>query len=240
MPGPDADADAQIESLSLLRDPLRRSIYRYVARASEPVSRDDVAAAVDASRSLVAFHLDKLVDSELLCTSFRRLSGRTGPGAGRPAKLYARSAKQLEVSLPAREYELAAHLLLQALDGGGRAGSGERLQAAARELGERSGAAEAERSGVPRGRAASLDRVEPVLERLGYEPFRDSGAIRLSNCPFHALAEQSTATVCGMNLALLGGVLDGLKAKGVVAELAPAPGRCCVEIKPETARQNRP
>src|SRR5919107_2773504 len=127
---PDADTDAQIESLSLLRDPLRRAIYRFVSRASEPVSRDDVAAAVDASRSLVAFHLDKLVDSGLLRTSFRRLTGRTGPGAGRPAKLYERSDQQLEVSLPAREYELAAHLLLQALDGGGKAGSGERLQAA--------------------------------------------------------------------------------------------------------------
>ncbi|MDX6200142.1 MAG: hypothetical protein QOJ79_3293 [Actinomycetota bacterium] len=236
MLGPDADSDAQIESLSLLRDPLRRSIYRYVARAGEPVSRDDVAAAVDASRSLVAFHLDKLVDSGLLCTSFRRLSGRTGPGAGRPAKLYARSAKQLEVSLPAREYELAAHLLLQALDGGGKAAAGERLQAAARQLGERSGAEEAERSGVPRGRAASLDRVEPVLERLGYEPFRQGGAICLSNCPFHTLAEQSTATVCGMNVALIGGVLDGLKARGVLAELAPSPGRCCVQITAGTAR----
>lgn len=233
---PDVDVDAQIESLSLLRDPLRRSIYRYVARAPEPVSRDDVAAAVGASRSLVAFHLDKLVDSGLLCTSFRRLSGRTGPGAGRPAKLYARSARQLEVSLPAREYELAAHLLLEALDAGGQAGSRERLQAAARQLGERSGAEEAERSGVPRGRAASLDRVEPVLERLGYEPFRDCGSVCLSNCPFHALAEQSTATVCGMNLALIDGVLDGLKAKGIVAELAPAPGRCCVQITPGSAR----
>src|SRR3954463_16123910 len=223
MPGPDAETDAQIESLSLLRDPLRRSIYRYVARASEPVGRDDVAGAVDASRSLVAFHLDKLVDSGLLRTSFRRLSGRTGPGAGRPAKLYERSEQQLEVSLPARAYELAAHPPLQALDSGARAGSGERLQAAARQLGERSGAEEAERSGVPRGRAASLDRIEPVLERLGYAPFRDNGGLCLSNCPFHAFAEQSTATVCGMNLALIDGVLDGLKAKGVVAELAPVP-----------------
>lgn len=230
MLGREAVADAQIESLSLLRDPLRRAVYRCVARSAEPVSRDDVAGAVDASRSLVAFHLDKLVDHGLLKTSFRRLSGRTGPGAGRPAKLYERSEIQLEVSIPAREYELAARLLLQALDSGGRAGAGGRLQAAARELGQRSGAAEATRSGVPRGRAASLERVEPVLERLGYEPFRDGGTVCLRNCPFHALAEQSTATVCGMNLALVEGLLDGMRAKGVVAELAPAAGRCCVQI----------
>lgn len=231
MPDP-VETDAQIESLALLRDPLRRAIYRFVSRALEPVSRDDVAVAVAASRSLVAFHLDKLVDHGLLETSFRRLSGRSGPGAGRPAKLYERSQVQLDVSLPAREYELAAQLLLQALDSGGKASSRERLQAAARQLGERSGAAEAERGGLPRGRTASLDRVQPVLEQLGYEPFRASGALCLSNCPFHALAKQSTATVCGMNLALIGGVLDGIRAKGVVAEPAPGPGRCCVQIKP--------
>jgi predicted ArsR family transcriptional regulator len=232
----DVDPDAQIEDLSLLRDPLRRSIYRYVARATEPVSRDDVAGFVDASRSLVAFHLDKLVDRGLLQTSFRRLSGRTGPGAGRPAKLYERSARQLEVSLPAREYELAAHLLLEALDGGGRAGSRDRLQTAARALGESSGARAAERHGVPRGRSASLDRVEQVLAPLGYEPFRDGSSLYLRNCPFHALAQQSTATVCGMNLALIEGVLEGMSAKGVAAELAPTPGRCCVEVKPADRR----
>ena len=230
MPGPDLDTDAQIESVALLRDPLRRSIYRFVSRSSAPVGRDDVAAAVGASRSLVAFHLDKLVEHELLVTSFRRLTGRSGPGAGRPAKLYERSEAQLAVSLPAREYELAARLLLKALDGGGRSGATERLQKAARELGEQAGAQEAERAGAPRSRSASLERVQPVLERLGYEPFRDNDSVRLSNCPFHALAEQSTGTVCGMNLALLGGVLDGLRAKGVVAGLAPGPGRCCVQI----------
>ena len=233
MLGPDADADAdtQIESVSLLRDPLRRSIYRFVSRSPAPVSRDDVAAAVGASRSLVAFHLDKLVEHGLLVTSFRRLSGRSGPGAGRPAKLYERSGVQVEVSLPAREYELAARLLLQALDGGGRAGATERLQKAARELGEQAGAQEMERVGAPRSRAASLTSVEPVLERLGYEPFRENGTVRLTNCPFHNLAEQSTATVCGMNVALLGGVLDGLRAKGLEAGLTPGPGRCCVLIQ---------
>jgi predicted ArsR family transcriptional regulator len=223
-------ADAQIESVALLRDPLRRSIYRYVARSTAAVGRDEVAAAVDASRSLVAFHLDKLVGQGMLRTSFRRLSGRSGPGAGRPAKLYERSDLQVEVSLPAREYELAARLLLHAVDGRGRTGACERLQAAARELGHLEGERASNLHGAPKGRGASLQLLEPVLEQLGYEPFRDGGAVRLRNCPFHALAEQSAATVCGMSLALIEGALDGLKAKGVAAHLAPAPGRCCVEI----------
>jgi predicted ArsR family transcriptional regulator len=220
--------DAQIDSLSLLRDPLRRAIYRYVAHAPEPVGRDEVGTAVGASRTLVAFHLYKLEAEGLLCTIFRRLSGRSGTGGGRPAKLYARSDRQLAVSLPAREYELAAPLLLRAVDGPNR--PVDRLKAAARELGEATGAKAAELGGPPRGRAATLDLLAGVLEQLGYAPFRDRGSLRLRNCPFHSLAEQSTETVCGMNLALIDGVLQGLRAKGVAAALAPEPGRCCVEV----------
>jgi predicted ArsR family transcriptional regulator len=174
-------ADAQIESVALLRDPLRRSIYRYVTRSSEAVGRDEVAAAVDASRSLVAFHLDKLVGQGLLRTSFRRLSGRSGPGAGRPAKLYERSDVQVDVSLPAREYELAARLLLQAVDGRGRTSACERLQAAARELGQQAGVRALEQHGAPKGRAGSLERLEPILEQLVYEPFRDRSSVFLRN-----------------------------------------------------------
>src|SRR4051812_49098279 len=227
-----SDRDASIEGVALLRDPLRRAIYDYVSRAAEPVGRDAVAAEVDASRSLVAFHLDKLVAQGLLRTSFRRLSGRVGPGAGRPAKLYERSDQQFEVSLPAREYELAAHLLLTAVDGKGN--TAERVGAAARELGESTGAAEVATHGAPRSRAASLDRVEPVLERFGYEPFREGAALCLRNCPFHALVEQSTETVCGMNLALIDGLLTGLRTKGLSAALAPSADRCCVEIREST------
>jgi predicted ArsR family transcriptional regulator len=224
------DADAQIETLSLLRDPLRRKIYRYVSRSTEPVGRDEVAAEVGASRSLVAFHLDKLVAQDLLQTSFRRLSGRSGPGAGRPAKLYERSERQVALSLPARKYELAAHLLLKAVDGAGKHVATGGLQAAARELGESTGAEDVGANGLPRGRSAALERAAAVLEDLGYEPFFEDGSLRLRNCPFHALAEQSTSVVCGMNLALLEGMLDGLRAKGVAAQLAPSPGRCCVAI----------
>jgi predicted ArsR family transcriptional regulator len=226
---PHSDADEQIETVALLRDPLRRAIYRYVGRSCDPVGRDEVAGAVGASRSLVAFHLDKLVGQGLLRTSFRRLSGRSGPGAGRPAKLYERSDLQVEVSLPAREYELAAQLLLRAVEG---RGASERLQAAARELGATTGAVDVQRQGAPRGRVASMERLGPVLEQLGYEPFAQGTSLCLRNCPFHALAEQSTSTICGMNLALIQGVLSGLSAKGLSAALAPAPGRCCVEIRP--------
>jgi len=80
---------------------------------------------VGVDRSLAAFHLDKLVERGLLEATYRRLSGRTGPGSGRPSKLYRRSARQHELTLPPRRYELAARLLVEGVEssGEGRAAS---------------------------------------------------------------------------------------------------------------------
>jgi len=78
------------------------------------VSRDDAAEAVEVSRQVAAYHLDRLADEGLLEVEFRRLSGRSGPGAGRPSKLYQRSDQVHDVSIPPRRYELAARILLDA------------------------------------------------------------------------------------------------------------------------------
>src|SRR4051794_30373256 len=227
------EPDAQLDRVAVLGDPTRRALYRCVSRAGEPVGREDAAAAVGVSASLAAFHLDKLVAAGLLRTSFRRLSGRSGPGAGRPAKLYERSEQDVAIALPARQYELAARLLLEAVDGGRTADASARLRAVARDVGRSAGAAEAAANGSPRSRRASLARVEPLLEDLGYEPSSEDGSIVLRNCPFHALAQQSTTLICGMNVDLVGGLLDGLGARGLTADLAPQPDRCCVVVRPE-------
>src|SRR5436309_13449272 len=105
-----AAEDSHIESIASLKEPLRRALYRYVVEQPEPISREQASRALSISRPLTAFHLDKLVEEGLLDVSFRRLNGRSGPGAGRPAKLYHRSTRQVAVSLPPRSYELAARL----------------------------------------------------------------------------------------------------------------------------------
>src|SRR5438128_1362724 len=61
------------------------------------------------------FHLDKLHASGLLDVEFRRPPGRRGPGAGRPAKRYRRSAAEFSVSLPAHRYDLAGLIMATAL-----------------------------------------------------------------------------------------------------------------------------
>jgi len=106
--------NAAIDDVAVLSEPVRRALYAHVAEQPQPVGRDAAAVAVGVSRSLAAFHLDRLVDAGLLDVTYRRLSGRSGPGAGRPAKLYLRSSRQVELSLPARRYELAARLFADA------------------------------------------------------------------------------------------------------------------------------
>jgi predicted ArsR family transcriptional regulator len=212
-----------LASLSSLDDPLRRRLYEVVTSQPEPVSRDEAASAAGIGRALAVYHLDKLVESGLLTASYQRPPGRSGPGAGRPAKMYARSDREFAVTVPPREYELAARLLVQAVEADPSDRSRAALAEAARRLGTELG--EAFRSD-----AGGRD-VKGVLTQQGYEPCCGAdGVIRLRNCPFHQLAEQHRELVCGMNLALVEGLVEGLGADGWHPALDPRPGQCCVAI----------
>ncbi|HEV2242185.1 MAG TPA: helix-turn-helix domain-containing protein, partial [Streptosporangiaceae bacterium] len=132
--------DPVLTSVSTLSDPVRARLYDFVAGSREPVGRDEAAAAVGIGRAIAVYHLDKLVESGLLTASYRRPPGRSGPGAGRPAKRYARSGREFTVTVPPREYELAAHLLAQAVAADQGGASRAALRDAARRFGEGAGA----------------------------------------------------------------------------------------------------
>ena len=227
------ELDRQIAGLSVLDDPVRRSLYFYVVRKHGDVSRDEAARAVGMSHTLAGFHLDRLAEEGLLETSFRRLSGRAGPGAGRPAKLYRRSERQLAVSLPQRSYELAARILTAAIEGSGTQNVVTVLRKTARLEGKRISADARARAGSRPGRKRLLAGAVATLAAHGYEPEQAAGEIRLRNCPFHALAVEHKELVCGMNLALVEGVVSGLDIKGVKPVLDPKPGMCCVALRLE-------
>ena len=223
--------------MSLLDDPVRGRLYAFVCGCPEPVGRDEAAAAVGIGRALAVYHLDKLVEAGLLTASYRRPPGRGGPGAGRPAKVYSRSGSEFTVTVPAREYELAAGLLVQAVaaDHGGRAQAA--LQDAARQLG--ADLAQRHRTDGAHGDALRLD-VDSALSHHGFEPWHDEeGTVRMRNCPFRRLAERRPEVVCHMNLALIQGLVMGLGADGLHPVLDPQPGHCCVAI-PVPACQEGP
>jgi predicted ArsR family transcriptional regulator len=168
-----------------------------------------------------------MVDDGLLEVSFARRTGRSGPGAGRPAKLYHRSPRQLQVSLPPRDYELAARLLAEAVDAESTGRARASLEESARALGRDLAAETKRRRSQDGGDHKTV--VEEVLTDRGYEPFRDEeGTIRLRNCPFDRLADAHRELICGMNLCLLEEAVAG--GTGLQAVLDPKPGMCCVAM----------
>lgn len=241
--------DAALDRVAVLADPVRRNLYRFVAGQPEGAGRDAAATAVGISRALAAFHLDRLADAGLLEVGYRRLGARRGPGAGRPAKIYRRAAGEVAVTLPDRRYETAADLFASAIERG-RATAGatgdsaaapgdddaaglDPVSAEARELGLSIGSDARRRAGRRPGRARLLEAAAAVLGERGYEPvIADDGTLVLRNCPFDALAQRHRSLVCGMNLSIMDGLLDGLRARGISAVLDPQPGRCCVFLEP--------
>lgn len=218
-----AEQDRRIAAVAALDQPLRRELYRLLVDADGWTSRDEAAATLGIPRSVAAFHLDKLADAGVVDVRFERTSGRSGPGAGRPSKLYRPSPDEVAASIPERRYDLAGSLLARAVADAATTGTPvvtslrEAAHAAGRELGASAGTA--------------VELVD-VLAGQGYEPeVLDGGEVALANCPFHRLAEEHRELVCGMNLDFLEGVLAGLAVNdALTARLDPAPGYCCVRI----------
>jgi len=220
-----------IRAIALLDEPVRRRLYEWVIAAGRPAGRDEAAEAMGITRALAAFHLDRLVAGGLLATEYRRLSGRSGPGAGRPAKLYLRAPGEVAIALPERHYDVPATLFADALELAGGAVPPDSLRTAAHEEGRTVGAAARRGAGKRPGRRRLRTALLETLRDRGYEPREmPAGEIRLANCPFHALVDDHRDLVCGMNLALADGMLDGLGDARLEARLDPQPGQCCVAI----------
>lgn len=218
----------QLRRLAALADPVRRAVYLFVVERGE-ASRDQAARAVRISRALAAFHLDKLTAQGLLAARYQRLTKRRGPGAGRPAKLYHRARGQFTVSLPDREYELAARLFADVL-AAKRGAALPRLRRAARSHGRRAGAA------ASPGRRGFIN----LLRHHGYEPERrPDETIVLRNCPFDALVQSHRPVVCGMNAALLQGMRSGAALAGYRVATCTEPNLCCAKLQPTGGRRRR-
>lgn len=206
-------ADDGLDVLTSLAEPLRRRLYELVAGSSESVTRDAAAEALGVSRQVAAYHLDRMADDGLLEIEFKRLTGRSGPGAGRPAKLYRRSANEYAVTMPPRRYEVAARILLEAV-GKGKGEQGDVTRVARRV-----------------GREMGGEGLASALREMGYEPVPGDGETCFRNCPFHELRSQDRDTTCGLNLALVRGMIEGSGSR-VSATLVPSEEYCCVRISP--------
>lgn len=216
-----------VTQLGLLADPVRRRLYDVVAEQCGPVTREEAASAAGTSRTLAAYHLDRLAEAGLLDVGYAHKPGRAGPGSGRPAKQYTRSGHELVVSLPPRNYSLLAHILADAAasteTGPVRTSLTHAAERAGRRLGERS------------------EGLDIALTSAGYEPAdTDDGGVILRNCPFHSVVQDHPELVCTLNQAVIRGALTGTGGDPDRAELDPCDGRCCVVIRPATRTTDRP
>lgn len=224
-----ATDDRNITGIGVLADPVRRELYRYVCSQAEPVSRDRAAEVVGVARHQAKFHLDRLEAEGLLEADYVRLSGRTGPGAGRPAKRYRRSQREFTVTLPARDYQLAAQVMAEAITETGR--TALPIADAVTKAADRYGALlAAGGSPDPPTPSDALDLAVTLLAERGYEPRRTGPKILLVNCPFHALARQHTELVCGMNHALITALSRSTAPELLDVQLDPDRDRCCVTL----------
>ena len=226
--------ERQTAAVAALDDPIRRRLYELVRRAGRPLNREEAAHEAGISKKLAAFHLDKLVDRGLLTFGYARPEGRSGPGAGRPAKTYSPSEVEVEVSIPERNYDVIGKLLVDSIlaesEPGARA---EVASKVASEEGRRTGERIRKEMRLrPPGKERALALAAQVLEERGYEPYPAEGSIRLRNCPFHAMARHAPELVCRMNRSFIEGIIRGMGNESLEAALEPTPGECCVVLRP--------
>ena len=217
----------RVSRVSALADPIRRALYHFVAHQPGAVSRDQAAAGLDIPRHTAKFHLDKLVDEGLLVPEFKRLSGRTGPGAGRPAKLYRRVRKEVNVTLPRRRYDLAGHVLADTIE---RVQAGIPLDQAVEDAADNAAAIVI--ASWPPTESSEVERIAGVLARLGYEPRAEGDGLRLSNCPFQQLSDDHTSVICSMNRQFIDAVARRLDCADVHPTSVERGTGCCVAIPP--------
>lgn len=212
--------DQAVAAAAAVLDRTGRALYdAVIARGTAGI--DEIALATGLRRTTAAAHLDRLVEAGVLSVERVRRSGRSGPGAGRPAKLYTASAGEIVVSLPTRDYELMGDILATAIEHSAAAGTP--VDAAIR--------ASAHARGRKLAAGATLD---DTMMAVGYEPSWDhENTMTLANCPFHRLVARHTELVCSANLALVDGIVAETRAPRA-AELNPAPGRCCVVLRAES------
>ncbi len=214
-----------ILALGELKEELRRRMYLFIREQQHSVSRDEAAEEVRISRSLAAFHLDKLVECGLLRANYAHPQGRPPKQAGRSSKLYQPSDRSFEVSVPPRRYDLIADALSEAVQSAG-------VEGAACAIAGRKGIALGRQAPVAADETA-LDTAVRLLKGHGFEPAREltDERVVLRNCPFKEVAQRSPELVCRMNLAFIQGVLEGLEVRGAEARLDPAPTRCCITVE---------
>lgn len=195
---------------STLGDPTRRSIYLTVRESADSVTAAQVAAKFSIHANVARHHLDRLADEGYLEIALRRPEGKNGPGAGRPAKCYSSTDKEIELQFPSRRYELLADLLIRVV----QRLEPERASEIAAEVGREYGVELASTLEVPdaAGFDSVLATVQQAMVNVGFavDTNTSSRQLLMSHCPFGRTAFDHPEVVCSLDRGIVNGLMEAL------------------------------
>lgn len=197
---------------SSLGDATRRGIYITVRESVEPATASQIAELFEIHPNVARHHLDRLVDDGYLQVTRKRRSDRSGPGAGRPAKHYETTRKEISVQFPARRYDLLAELLARIVE----RVAPEDAPAVAESIGREYGHELAAEVGLSEeaGFDTAVQAVARAMMGVGFDaaPDPDENMIVTRFCPFGEAAEKHPEIVCKIDQGIVGGLLESINA----------------------------
>jgi predicted ArsR family transcriptional regulator len=204
-----ATFDQELGALaSSLGDATRRAIYISVRESADPVTASQIASLFGLHANVARHHLDKLVADGYLHVDHRRRPGKQGPGAGRPAKHYETTPKEVSLQFPERRYDLLAELLLRIVE---RLGMDE-ATAMAEEVGMEYGRELAAEIGLPEeaGFNSAVQAIAKAMMGVGFDASADvEGHMMVTKyCPFGDTATDHPAIVCRLDQGIVRGLLE--------------------------------
>lgn len=209
---------------SSLGDPTRRGIYITVREAPEPATASQIADLFSIHPNVARHHLDRLAEDGYLEVTRRRPDGKSGPGAGRPAKCYTATTKEIDLHFPARRYDLLSELLVRVIE---RIDPGNLADIAA-DIGREYGSEIASEIGAPSesGFDTAVNAVALAMTGMGFATDSDADTRRLltSHCPFADTAIKHPEVVCSLDRGIVSGLMEGLSPDWRPVQVVSHPG----------------
>lgn len=201
--------DRRISDLtSALGDPTRRAIYIAVRETPDPLTTSGVAVLFDIHPNVARHHLDILVEEGYLRVSNRRPAG--GPAAGRPAKSYEATNKEVSVHFTPRRFEMLTEMLFKVLE----ELAPENVSEVAEKVGRAYGEQLAAEIGGPDdpGYDDAVQAVASAMTGLGFSVDPDVEGQRLltSHCPFGETATTHPEVICSLDRGIVAGLFGAL------------------------------
>lgn len=218
-----------------LGDPTRRAIYIAVRESAEPLTTSNIATLFDIHPNVARHHLDRLAIEGYVRVSSTHLPRTGGPGAGRPAKAYEATQKEVSVHFAPRRFEMLVELLMRVLD----EVSDQNLSSVAEAIGRQYGKEIAAEIGAPTdvGYDAAIQSVATAMTGLGFamDPDLSGQQLLTSHCPFGEAATNHPEVVCSLDRGIVSGLFGAL-AVGCEPVLIPhaQPDADCVTKVPVT------